>query len=44
MSDLKNIRDQFISKLENELNVDEINNIKIKLFNIFIKIKKHLIP
>ncbi len=32
MSDIKNIRDQFISKLKNDLSVDEINNIKTELF------------
>ena len=32
MSDLKNIREQFISKLKNDLSVDEINNIKTELF------------
>ena len=32
MSDLKNIRDQFISKLKNDLSVDEINNVKTELF------------
>ncbi len=32
MSDIKNIRDQFISKLNNNLSIDEINNIKTELF------------
>ena len=32
MSDLKNIRDQFISKLKNDLSIDEINNVKTDLF------------
>ena len=32
MSDLKNIRDQFILKLKNDLSVDEINNVKTELF------------
>ncbi len=32
MSDIKNIRDQFISKLKNDLSIDEINNIKTELF------------
>jgi len=32
MSDIKNIRDQFITKLESNLNIDEINEIKTKLF------------
>ena len=32
MSDLKNIRDQFLSKLKNDLSIDEINNIKTELF------------
>ena len=33
MSDLKNIRDQFISKLKNDLSIDEINNVKTDLFS-----------
>ena len=32
MSDLKNIRDQFISKLKNHLSIDQINGIKTELF------------
>ena len=32
MSDIKNIRDQFISKLKNDLSVDQINEIKTELF------------
>ncbi|MFL2937178.1 MAG: phenylalanine--tRNA ligase subunit alpha [Myxococcota bacterium] len=32
MSDLKNIRDQFISKLKNVLSIDQINEIKTELF------------
>ena len=32
MSDLKNIRDQFLSKLKNDLSADEINIIKTELF------------
>ena len=32
MSDIKNIRDQFLSKLKNELSLDEINSIKTELF------------
>ncbi len=32
MSEIKNIRDQFISKLENDLSIDQINEIKTKLF------------
>ena len=32
MSDLKNIKDQFISKLKNDLNIDQINEIKTELF------------
>jgi len=32
MSELKNIRDQFISKLENDLSIDQINKIKTELF------------
>ena len=32
MSDLKNIRDEFISKLKNDLSEDEINIIKTELF------------
>ena len=32
MSEIKNIRDQFISKLKNELSLDEINSIKTELF------------
>ena len=32
MSDIKNIRDQFLSKLKNDLSIDEINNIKTELF------------
>ena len=32
MSDIKNIRDQFVSKLKNELSLDEINSIKTELF------------
>ena len=32
MSEIKNIRDQFISKLENDLSIDRINEIKTDLF------------
>ena len=32
MSEIKNIRDQFISKLENDLSIDHINEIKTELF------------
>jgi len=32
MSDIKNIRDQFVSKLKNELSLEEINSIKTELF------------
>ena len=32
MSDLKKIRDEFISKLKGELNLSEINQIKSELF------------
>ena len=32
MSEIKNIRDQFISKLENDLSLDQINEIKTELF------------
>ena len=32
MSERKNIRDQFISKLENDLSIDQINEIKTELF------------
>ncbi len=32
MSVIKNIRDQFISKLENDLSIDQINEIKTELF------------
>jgi len=32
MSEIKNIRDQFISKLENDLSIDQINKIKTDLF------------
>ncbi len=32
MSDLKNIKDQFILKLKNNLSIDEINEIKTELF------------
>ena len=32
MSEIKNIRDQFISKLKNELSLEEINSIKTELF------------
>ena len=32
MSDIKNIRDQIILKLKNDLSIDEINNIKTELF------------
>ena len=32
MSDIKNIRDQFVSKLKNELSLNEINSIKTELF------------
>ena len=32
MSEIKNIRDQFISKLENDLSIDRINEIKTELF------------
>ena len=32
MSDIKNIRDQFVSKLKSELSLDEINLIKTELF------------
>ncbi len=31
-SDIKNIRDQFVSKLESGLSVDQINEIKTELF------------
>jgi len=41
MSDIKNIRDQFILKLKKDLGIDEINNIKTELFgkNGLISIK-----
>ena len=32
MSEIKNIRDQFVSKLENDLSIDQINEIKTDLF------------
>ena len=32
MSEIKNIRDQFISKLEKNLSIDQINEIKTELF------------
>ncbi len=32
MSYIKNIRDQFVSKLKSELSLDEINLIKTELF------------
>ena len=32
MSDIKNIKDQFILKLKNSLSIDEINEIKTELF------------
>jgi len=32
MSEIKNIRDQFISKLENDLSIDQVNEIKTELF------------
>ena len=32
MSDIKNIRDQFIAKLKTDLNIDQINDIKTELF------------
>ena len=32
MSDIKNIRDQFLTKLKNEISLDEINSIKTELF------------
>ena len=32
MSDIKNIRDQFVSKLKSELSLEEINSIKTELF------------
>ena len=32
MLDIKNIRDQFISKLKNDLSIDELNVIKSELF------------
>ncbi len=32
MSEIKNIRDQFISKLANDLSIDQINEIKTELF------------
>ena len=32
MSEIKNIRDQFISKLERDLSIDQINEIKTELF------------
>ena len=32
MSEIKNIRDQFISKLDNDLSIDQINEIKTGLF------------
>ena len=32
MSDIKNIRDQFISKLKDDLSIDKINEIKTELF------------
>ena len=32
MSDLKNIKEQFILKLKNDLSIDEINNVKTELF------------
>ena len=42
MSDLKNIRDQFISKLKNELSLDEINSIKTELFGKMVKFHLYL--
>ena len=32
MSEIKNIRDQFVSKLKNDLSIDQINEIKTELF------------
>ena len=32
MSEIKNIREQFISKLGNDLSIDQINEIKTELF------------
>ena len=32
MLDIKNIRDQFVSKLKSELSLEEINSIKTELF------------
>ena len=32
MSEIKNIKDQFISKLKNDLSIDQINEIKTELF------------
>ena len=32
MSEMKNIRDQFVSKLESNLSIDQINEIKTQLF------------
>jgi len=32
MSDIKNIKDQFISKLKGNLSIDQINEIKTELF------------
>ena len=32
MSEIKNIRDQFASKLKNDLSIDQINEIKTELF------------
>ena len=32
MSEIKNIRDQFISKLESNLSINQINEIKTELF------------
>ena len=41
MSDIKNIRDQFISKIRDVFSIDEINEIKTELFgkNGFISSK-----
>ena len=32
MSDIKNIKNQFLSKLKNNLSIDEVNVIKTELF------------
>ena len=44
MSEIKNIRDQFISKLENDLSIDQINEIKTGLFGKNGLISSSLVP